>query len=172
MRSQTSVIRSATQALQQQTDSLLKQASELKQQNEQLSRQNSDLYDSLISSLRTNHSPRRYIAHYPDGSRYELESTRKAALASARLYDDIIRSILDKALGPTGWTMADVPQLGQILQDQKGVTRVFWDGRHLATIRQRDEMSETVEPMSMKWRRIYEVDYHVVRSATRGPVGS
>jgi hypothetical protein len=85
MRSQTSLIRSATQALQQQTDSLLKQASELKQQNEQLSRQNSELYDSLISSLRTNHSPRRYIAMYPDGRRMELEAiSRDAALLAAR----------------------------------------------------------------------------------------
>jgi uncharacterized coiled-coil DUF342 family protein len=85
IRAETEAIRAKTQSCRQQTDSLLKQASELKQQNEQLSRQNSELYDSLISSLRTNHSPRRYIAHYIDGRRMELEAvSRDAALLAAR----------------------------------------------------------------------------------------
>ena len=87
----------------------------------------------------------------------------QAAKRMAGLYDDIIRGILDKALGPDGWTMADVPQLGQILQNPEGVTWVVWDGRHLATIRLHEERKESTDPFTLRWERTYRVEQHVVR---------
>lgn len=90
----------------------------------------------------------------------------QAAKEAARLYDGIIRDVLDKALGKGGWTMADLGRRGRLLGLREGVTHVLWDDRHLATIRQQDELVESSEPLTIRWSRKYEVEQHITHFVT------
>ena len=92
----------------------------------------------------------------------------EAAVATARLYNDMIRDILDKALGPNGWTMTEVPILGELREVRRGVTEVFWLGHHLATIRERGELSaQEGEPATITRTIRYEVEQHVIDRQAR-----
>lgn len=86
-----------------------------------------------------------------------------AAVATARLHVDMIKSILNKALGTDGWTMADVPIHAELRKVREGVTEVFWLNRNLATIREQGELSQQEgEHLTVRRTTRYEIEHHVI----------
>jgi len=90
------------------------------------------------------------------------EAARKAAM----VFDSAVRGILDKTLGPDGWTLADVPNHGE-LREHASYTDLLWDGRLLATIHRSQLWEDVDDPAGdpsgrcIRWTLRLRVQMHV-----------
>ena len=84
----------------------------------------------------------------------------EAARHVAKVFDSAVRGILDKALGPDGWTLADVPNHGE-LREHANRAEVLWDGKLLATIHRHQRWEETTSPPGYRWTMTLVVQQHV-----------
>ena len=90
----------------------------------------------------------------------------RASSEAARVFDSAVREVLDKALGPNGWTLADIPRRGE-LRECPVFIDVLWDGRLLATIHRSQLWGNVNEPTGdppgrcIRWTLRLRVQMHV-----------
>lgn len=94
----------------------------------------------------------------------------RASSEAARVFDSVVREVLGEALGPNGWTLADVPKRGEFNESPAWVD-VLWDGRLLARIH-RCQLWEYVDDPAgdpsgrcIRWTLRLRVQQHVTLEA-------
>ena len=84
----------------------------------------------------------------------------EAAREAAKVFDSAVRGSLDKALGPDGWTLADVPNHGELREHANRID-VRWDGKLLATIHRHQRWERTTSAPGCSWTMTLAVQQHV-----------
>ena len=95
-----------------------------------------------------------------------LTIASRAAREAARVFDSKVRQVLDEAIGPDNWTLADVRNRGE-LRERPSFTDVLWDGKLLATIH-RSQLWEYVDDPAgdpsgtcIRWTLNMRIQMHV-----------
>ena len=86
--------------------------------------------------------------------------SNEAAREAAKVFDSAVRQVLDKALGADGWTLADVPNHGE-LRERANRVEVLWDGKLLATIHRHQRWEETRSGPGCRWTMTLAVQQHL-----------